>query len=46
MAIQFTVLAQLKPLTEYLVDKLLATSEMSLREALVKIRNFEATIVH
>ena len=40
------VLAQLKPLTEHLVGKLLATSEMSLSEALVEIRNFEATIVH
>lgn len=46
MAIQFTMLAQLKLLTEYLVGKLLATSEMSLSEALVEIRIFEATIVH
>lgn len=36
------VLARLQPLTEHLVGKLLETSEMSLSEALVEIRNFEA----
>ncbi|MEN9437645.1 MAG: hypothetical protein RIR09_2300 [Pseudomonadota bacterium] len=36
------VLAKLKPLTEHLVEKLLASSEMSLSEALVEIRNFES----
>ena len=36
------VLARLKPLTEHLVGKLLAASEMSLSDALVEIRSFEA----
>ena len=36
------VLARLKPLTEHLVGKLLAASEMSLSEALVEIRKFES----
>jgi cell division protease FtsH len=36
------VLARLKPLTEHLVGKLLAADEMSLNEALLEIRNFEA----
>ncbi len=36
------VLARLQPLTEHLVGKLLERSEMSLSEALVEIRNFEA----
>ncbi|MDP2367157.1 AAA family ATPase [Rhodoferax sp.] len=36
------VLAQLKPLTEHLADKLLAAGEMSLSEALLEIRSFEA----
>jgi cell division protease FtsH len=36
------VLARLKPLTEHLVDKLLEADEMSLSEALLEIRNFEA----
>jgi cell division protease FtsH len=36
------VLARLKPLTEHLVGKLLAASEMSLSEALVEIRRFES----
>jgi len=36
------VLARLKPLTEHLVGKLLEASEMSLSEALVEIRWFEA----
>jgi cell division protease FtsH len=36
------VLAKLKPLTEHLVGKLLAADEMSLNEALLEIRNFEA----
>ncbi len=34
-------LARLKPLTEHLVDKLLAANEMSLGEALEEIRHFE-----
>ncbi len=38
------VLARLKPLTDHLVDKLLAANEMSLSEALVEIRNFESQI--
>jgi len=36
------VLARLKPLTEHLVEKLLEADEMSLSEALLEIRNFEA----
>jgi cell division protease FtsH len=36
------VLARLKPLTEHLVGKLLEADEMSLNEALLEIRNFEA----
>jgi cell division protease FtsH len=36
------VLAKLKPLTEHLVGKLLEADEMSLNEALLEIRNFEA----
>ena len=36
------VLERLQPLTEHLVGKLLAAGEMSLSEALVEIRNFEA----
>jgi cell division protease FtsH len=40
------VLEKLKPLTEHLVGKLLAASEMSLSEALVEIRSFEAQIGH
>ena len=36
------VLARHKPLTEYLVDKLLEAGEMSLQEALAEIRSFEA----
>ncbi|WP_296444302.1 AAA family ATPase [Rhodoferax sp. UBA5149] len=36
------VLARLKPLTEHLVGKLLAANEMSLSEALLEIRSFEA----
>ncbi|MFZ3084216.1 AAA family ATPase [Rhodoferax ferrireducens] len=36
------VLAQLKPLTEHLVGKLLEAGEMSLSEALYQIRSFEA----
>ena len=37
------VLAQLKPLTEHLVGKLLEADEMDLNEALFEIRRFEAT---
>lgn len=37
------LLARLKPLTEYLVGKLLEAHEMSLSEALFEIRSFEAT---
>lgn len=36
------VLVRLKPLTEHLAGKLLEASEISLSEALVEIRNFEA----
>jgi cell division protease FtsH len=36
------VLARLKPLTEHLVGKLLEADEMSLSEALLEIRHFEA----
>ena len=36
------VLARLKPLTEHLVGKLLEADEMSLSEALLEIRSFEA----
>jgi cell division protease FtsH len=36
------VLAQSKALTEYLVGKLLDAGEMSLHEALLEIRRFEA----
>jgi cell division protease FtsH len=36
------VLARLKPLTEHLVGKLLEADEMSLSDALLEIRNFEA----
>ncbi|WAK00991.1 AAA family ATPase [Methylobacter sp. YRD-M1] len=36
------VLAKLKPLTEHLVGKLLEANEMSLGEALLEVRNFEA----
>jgi cell division protease FtsH len=36
------VLARLMPLTEHLVGKLLEADEMSLSEALLEIRNFEA----
>lgn len=35
-------LTRLKPLTEHLVDKLLAVNEMTLSEALQEIRSFEA----
>jgi len=38
------VLARLKPLTEHLVGKLLAASEMSLDEALFEIRGFEGSL--
>ena len=40
-----TVLARLKPLTEHLVEKLLAAGEMSLSEALSEIRRFEGKSV-
>jgi len=36
------VLERLKPLTEHLVGKLLQANEMSLSEALIEIRSFEA----
>jgi len=36
------ILAGLMPLTEHLVNKLLAANEMSLGEALLEIRNFES----
>jgi cell division protease FtsH len=36
------VLIRLKPLTEHLVGKLLAADEMSLSQALLEIRSFEA----
>ncbi|MDD5248230.1 MAG: AAA family ATPase [Rhodocyclaceae bacterium] len=36
------MLTRLKPLTEYLVEKLMAADEMSLSEALFEIRSFEA----
>jgi cell division protease FtsH len=36
------VLAQLKPLTEHLVGKLLEVDDMSLKEALFEIRSFMA----
>jgi cell division protease FtsH len=35
------VLERLKPLTDYLVGKLMQAGEMSLGEALVEIRSFE-----
>jgi cell division protease FtsH len=37
-----TVLSRLKPLTEHLAGKLMDAGEMSLREALLEIRSFEA----
>jgi cell division protease FtsH len=36
------VLERLKPLTEHMVEKLMAKDEMGLGEALAEIRNFEA----
>jgi cell division protease FtsH len=36
------ILAQVMPLTEHLVAKLLVVNEMSLEQALIEIRKFEA----